>query len=161
MDTNRTINPLTGRQWDMNSLIEKLLEIQEALLHSQEKNITMAAQVRELERQVRDAEDLKITHDNQAQLLADKTRENKYLHQELSRLTGMMASRLQENEEFKNVIAELQHQLKTSQSERDLLAIMLTEAEAAAKQTTGGKIEPNSGTGKKNTDNWTKYLKGK
>jgi hypothetical protein len=160
MDGNKTINPLTGRQWDMNSLIEKLLELQDALLQSQEKNITLAAQIRELERQTRDTEDLRITHDNQAQLLADKTRENKYLHQELSRLSSMLAARLQEGEEFKGVIAELQHQLKTSQSDRDLLAIMLTEAENVARQTTSGKMEATSG-GKKDTGNWTKYLKGK
>jgi hypothetical protein len=73
----------------------------------------------------------------------------------------MLASRIQEGEEFKAVLAELQHQLKTSQSERDLLAIMLTEAENAAKQTTSGKMEPTTGTGKKDTANWTKYLKGK
>lgn len=161
MDSNRTINPLTGRQRDMNSLIEKLLEIQEALLHAQEKTITMSAQIRELERQVRDAEDLKITHDNQAQLLADKTRENKYLHQELSRLTGVLASKLQESDEFKGAMAELQHQLKNAQSERDLLAIMLTEAESAARQTSSGKMEASGGSGKKDTSNWTKYLKGK
>ncbi len=162
MDGNKTTNPLTGRQWDMNSLIEKLLEIQDALLQSQEKNITLAAQIRELERQVRDVEEMRTTHDNQAQLLADKSRENKYLHQELSRLTGVLAAKLQESEEFKAAITELQHQLKTSQSDRDLLAIMLTEAENAAKQSTSGKVDTGS-TAKKdnNTGNWAKILKGK
>ena len=158
MEANKTINPLTGRQWDLGSLIEKLLEVQDALLQSQERNITAAAQIRELERVVRDAEDMKIEHDNQAQLLADKTRENKYLHQELSRLSSMLGARLQESDELKATIAELQHQLKTSQSDRDLLAIMLTEAEAVARTNGGGKLE--SG-GKKDTSNWTKILKGK
>jgi chromosome segregation ATPase len=156
MDANRTINPLTGRQWDLNSLIEKLLEVQDALLQSQERNITLSAQIRELERVVRDAEDMKIEHDNQAQLLADKTKENKYLHQELSRLSSMLGARLQEADELKASIAELQHQLKTSQSDRDLLAIMLTEAEAAARAH-GGKLE----SGKKDTASWAKILKGK
>lgn len=130
--------------------------MQDALLQAQERNITMSAQVRELERIVRDAEDMKIEHDNQTQLLADKTRENKYLHQELSRLSGLLGARLQESDELKATIAELQHQLKTSQSDRDLLAIMLTEAEAAARSH-GGKLEG----GKKDTSNWTKILKGK
>lgn len=156
MDPNRTINPLTGRQWDLNSLIEKLLEVQDALLQSQERNITLSAQIRELERIGRDAEDMKIDHDNQAQMLADKTRENKYLHQELSRLTSMLSARLQEADELKASIAELQHQLKSSQSDRDLLAIMLTEAEAVARAN-GGKLD----SGKKDTSNWTKILKGK
>jgi hypothetical protein len=159
MDGNHTINPLTGNQWDINSLVERLLELQDALLQSQEKNITLSAQIRELERQVRDAEDLRTAHDNQAQLLADKSRENKYLHQELSRLSSMLAARLQEGEELRSAIVELQHQLKTSQSDRDLLAIMLTEAENAARQTTGGKLEATNS--KKDTSTWTKYLKGK
>jgi chromosome segregation ATPase len=159
MDGNHTINPLTGKQWDTNSLIERLLELQDALLQSQEKNITLSAQIRELERQVRDAEDLRTAHDNQAQLLADKSRENKYIHQELSRLSSMLAARLQEGEELRAGIVELQHQLKTSQSDRDLLAIMLTEAENAARQTTSGKLDATSS--KKDTTNWTKYLKGK
>lgn len=137
-ETNRGVNPLTGRQWDLNSLIQKLLELQDALLESQEKNISLSAQIRDLERQVRDAEDLRIEHENQAQLLADKTRENKYLHQELSRMSSMLSVRLQDTEELRSTIIELQHQVKTSQSERDLLAIMLTEAEAQAKQTTRG-----------------------
>ncbi|MBX9686515.1 MAG: hypothetical protein K2X27_07420 [Candidatus Obscuribacterales bacterium] len=160
MDGNKTTNPLTGRQWDMNSLIEKLLEIQDELLQSQERNITLSAQLRELERHARDAEDMKITHDNQAQLLADKSRENKYLHQELSRLASTLSARMQECEELKANIIELQHQLKTSQSDRDLLAIMLTEAENAARNpaNTGSKME--AASSKKDT-NWTKILKGK
>lgn len=158
MDGNKTVNPLTGRHWDLNSLIEKLLELQDALLQSQEKIISLSAQIRELERQVRDAEDMKTAHDNQAQLLADKTRENKYLHQELSRLSSVFAAKMQEGEEFRAVIAELQHQLKTSQADRDLLAIMLTEAENSARQTGSGKMD--ASTGKKDT-NWTKILKGK
>jgi chromosome segregation ATPase len=157
MDGNNKINPLTGSQWDIDSLVENLLSVQDALLQSQEKIITLSAQVRELERQTRDAEDIRTAHDNQAQLLADKSRENKYLHQELSRLSSMLAARMQEGDELRATIAELQHQLKTSQSDRDLLAIMLTEAETAARQTSG-KLEPG---GKKDSTNWTRYLKGK
>jgi chromosome segregation ATPase len=153
VDTNRLINPVTGRQWDLQSLIEKLLELQDALLQAQERNITLTAQTRELERVARDHDDMKIDMENQAALLADKSRENKYLHQELSRMSGVLSNKLLEAEELKAQIADLQHQLKTCQSERDLLAIMLTEAENAARQ--GGRDS-------KNTDNnWIKYLKGK
>lgn len=157
MDFNRSNNPLTGRQWDLNSLIEKLLEIQDALLQAQERNITLTAQIRELEKQTHDLEDLKVENDNQAQLLADKSRENKHLHQELSRLSALLGARMQEAEELKNTISELQHQVKTSQADRDLLAVMLTEAEQAARQP-GARAETGS---KKDTSNWTKYLKGK
>jgi hypothetical protein len=154
VETNRLINPVTGRQWDMQALIEKLLELQDALLQSQERNISLTAQTRELERIARDHEDMRIDLENQAALLADKTRENKYLHQELSRMSGVLSSKLLEVEELKAQVADIQHQLKTCQSERDLLAIMLTEAEAAARQGSKGET-------KETTQNWIKYLKGK
>jgi hypothetical protein len=152
VDTNRLINPATGRQWDLQSLIEKLLEMQDSLLQAQERNITLTAQARELERVARDHEDMKVDMENQASLLADKSRENKYLHQELSRMSGVLSSKLLEAEELKNNIGDYAHQLKTCQSERDLLAIMLTEAENAARQ--GGRDT-------KSESNWIKYLKGK
>jgi chromosome segregation ATPase len=155
VETNRLINPTTGRQWDLQSLVEKLLELQEALLQAQERNITLTAQARELERVARDHEDMKTDMENQAALLADKSRENKYVHQELSRMSGVLSARLLEVEELKAQIADLQHQLKTCQSERDLLAIMLTEAENANRQ--GGK---DTGPGKEGS-NWLKHLKGK
>jgi len=138
VDTNPTINPVTGRQWDLNSLIEKLLELQDALLQAQERNIMLTAQARELERVARDAEDLKSELANQGQLLADKSRENKHLHQELSRMAGILESKMQESEDLKTVIGDVQHQLKTCQSERDLLAVMLTDAENAARQVRRG-----------------------
>lgn len=134
VEINPTINPVTGRQWDLNSLIEKLLELQDALLQAQERTIMLSAQVRELERVARDAEDLKGELANQGALLSDKSRENKHLHQELTRMAGVLESRTQEVDDLKSVIADLQHQLKTCQSERDLLAVMLTEAENAARQ---------------------------
>src|SRR5438874_3403409 len=118
VETNPIINPVTGRQWDLNSLIEKLLELQDALLQAQEKNITLTAQARELERIARDAEDLKVELANQGQLLADRTRENKHLHQELSRMAGVLDGKMQEAEDCKSMITDLQHQLKTCQSER-------------------------------------------
>lgn len=142
VEANPTINPVTGRQWDLNSLIEKLLELQDALLEAQERTITLAAQVRDLERLARDADDLRSELANQAALLADRGRENKYLHQELSRMAGVVEAKAQDGEELKSVIADLQHQLKTCQSERDLLAAMLTEAENAARRTRRAEIDP-------------------
>src|SRR5437870_3212907 len=132
VETNPIINPVTGRQWDLNSLIEKLLELQDMLLQAQEKNISLTAQARQLEKSARDAEDLKGEFGNQGQLLNDKSRENKYLHQELSRMSSVLDAKMQEVEDLKSVISDVQHQLKTCQSERDLLAVMLTEAEQAA-----------------------------
>lgn len=171
VDTNPTINPVTGRQWDLNSLIEKLLELQDALLQAQERNIMLTAQARELERIARDAEDLKSELANQGQLLADKSRENKHLHQELSRMAGILESKMQESEDLKTVIGDIQHQLKTCQSERDLLAVMLTDAENAARQTRRqttehpGKVSGAQDIYQGQTDTqkagWMKYLKGK
>lgn len=158
MEANKTINPLTGRQWDINSLLEKLIELQESLLHSQEKTITMSAQIRDLERQVHDFDELRTEHDNQAQLLADKTRENKYLHQELSRMSSMISARIQESEELKASITEIQHQLKNSQTDRDLLAMMLTEAENAMRDDPRQSVSRNS---KENVKDWKNILKGK
>ncbi len=172
VDTNPTLNPVTGRQWDLNSLIEKLLELQDALLQSQERNIMLTAQTRELERVARDAEDLKSELANQGQLLSDKSRENKHLHQELTRMAGLMETRMQEVEDLKTVIGDLQHQLKTCQSERDLLAVMLTDAEQAARQVkradslsrapgapTQELYQPVQAETQK--AGWMKYLKGK
>lgn len=159
MEANKTINPLTGHQWDINSLVEKLLEHKDALLQAQEKNITMAAQLRELERQVKDAEDLRSEHDNQSQLLADKMRENKYIHQELSRMSSLMSVRLQENEELKSTITDLQTQLKNSQADRDLLAIMLTEMENSVRDESRTNIPARSS--KENPKDWKNILKGK
>lgn len=133
-ETNPILNPVTGRQWDLNSLIEKLLELQESLLHIQEKNISLTAQCRELERVARDSDDIKAELANQGQLLADKSRENKQLHQELSRMSASLDARVQEAKDLKEVITDVQSQLKTCQSERDRLATMLLEAEDALRQ---------------------------
>lgn len=168
---NKLVNPVTGRQWDLNSLIEKLLELQEALLQSQERHITVMAQLRDLERVARDNEDLQQEHDNQSQLLADKTRENKYLHQELSRVSSALSTKLLDMDEMKATIADLQHQLKSTQSERDLLAIMLTEAEREGKSgqqqhqqataASGGGAAAPVGNTTKDSGRWKKILKGR
>lgn len=158
MEANQAINPQTGRQWDINSLVQKLIELQENLLQSQEKNITLSAQVRDLERQLHDFNELRTEHDNQNQLLADKSRENKYLHQELSRMSSLLSARAQETEELKASIGELQHQLKNSQTDRDLLAMMLTEAENAMRDDPKQVTMRNS---KENVKDWKNILKGK
>ncbi len=153
-ETNSIINSST--EWDLNSLVKKLVEIQEALLESQEKTIVLEIQIRELERVARDTEDFKLELSNQAQLLADKTRENKQLHQELSHNASQLNLRIQEIEELKALTTDIQHQLKTCQSERDLLAVMLTEAEQST------QLRSNSSSSQQVSSGWlSKYLKGK
>jgi len=143
----------TERQTDLNGLLEKLVELQEALLQAQERNISLAAQVRELDKVARDHEEMKVDLDNQTVLLTEKSRENKYLQQELSRMSSLLNSKLSSLGDLKAQVQELQHQLKTVQQERDLLAVMLTEAENAQRQTGSQPAAKDS--------NWTKYFKGK
>lgn len=116
------------------NLMERVVELQDELLQSQEKNLLLSAQTRELERVARDAEDLKAELTAQGLLLTDKSRENKHLHQELSRVTGVLDVKLNEVEELRAAVVELQQQLKMRESERDLLAVMLNEAENAQRR---------------------------
>lgn len=150
---NPTVNPATGQKWDINSLMQRLLELQDELLQAQEKNLVLSAQIRELERLGRDTDDLKTELAAQGLLLTDKSRENKYLHQELSRVTTVLDAKLMEVEELRNAVAEFQHQLKMRESERDLLAVMLNEAESAQR-----RAEAESG---KDDKGWSRLLKGK
>jgi len=133
-DTDPTINPATGQKWDVTSLLQKVIELQDQLVQAQEKNVLLSAQTRELERVARDSEDLKAEISNQSLLLADKTRENKQLHQDFSRLSTLAEAKMQEVEELQALLTEYQHQLKTRESERDLLAVMLNEAENAQRR---------------------------
>jgi HAMP domain-containing protein len=119
---------------DPNAIMQRVLELQDQLLQAQEKNLVLTAQTRELERIARDSDDLKSELTAQGLLLADKTRENKHLHQELSRVTGVLDLKLNEVEELRSAVAELQQQLKMRESERDLLAVMLNEAENAQRR---------------------------
>jgi hypothetical protein len=119
---------------DPAALTQRLVELQEQLLHAQEKNLMLTAQVRELERTARDTDDLKAELTSQGLLLADKTKENKNIHQELSRVTGLLDVKLNEAEELRAVVADLQQQLKMRESERDLLAVMLNEQEVAQRR---------------------------
>ena len=114
--------------------MDRVLELQDELLQAQEKNLMLSAQTRELERVARDAEDLKAELTAQGLLLADKTRENKHMHQEMSRVTQVLDVKLNEVEELRAAVADLQQQLKMRESERDLLAVMLNEAESAQRR---------------------------
>jgi HAMP domain-containing protein len=126
--------PDPSRQWDAKALMDRVLELQDELLQAQEKNLMLSAQTRELERVARDAEDLKAELTAQGLLLADKTRENKHMHQEMSRVTQVLDVKLNEVEELRAAVADLQQQLKMRESERDLLAVMLNEAESAQRR---------------------------
>lgn len=127
-------------------------------MQSQEKNLMLSAQLRELERMARDGDDLKAELLNQGLLLTDKSRENKQLHQELSRITGLLEQKLQEVEELRSSVVELGHQLKTREQERDLLAVMLNEAENVQRRQQAQEtiVEAN-----KDTPGWLKAFKGK
>jgi chromosome segregation ATPase len=156
-DHSKIIDPQTGQQWSLEGLLKKVMELQDNLLKVQEQNILLSAQAR-------DAQDLKNELNDQIQLLMDKSRENKHLHQELSRLAELMDSQLKELEGIKALAADLDHQLKTTQQERDLLSEMLTKAEASAKQpdrtvkTEGGTNILRSIT---SSTGWLRHLKSK
>jgi hypothetical protein len=124
--------PATATQkknWDLNSLLEKVLELQELLVASQESNLLLSAQTRELERVARDTDDLKSELTTQNLMLADKSRENKWLHQELTRVTTLLDTKLHENERLLATVTDTQHQLRTRESERDALAVKVNEYE--------------------------------
>lgn len=143
---------------DVNTLTAKVLELQEALVQSQEKNLMLSAQLRELERMARDGDDLKAELLNQGLLLSDKSRENKQLHQELSRITGLLEQKLQEVEELRSSALELGQQLKTREQERDLLAVMLNEAENLQRRQ---QAQDTVNEASKDTPGWLKAFKGK
>jgi len=160
VEANSTVSQTTQstKKWDVNTLLEKVVELQDMLVQAQERNLLLSAQTRELERIARDAEDLKAELTAQGLLLADKTRENKLLHQELSRVTTVLDVKLQEAEELKTSLTDLQHQLKTRESERDLLAVMLNEAESGRRRAENH----DAGQGKDQKDTgWLRHFKGK
>jgi predicted nuclease with TOPRIM domain len=158
VEANKLINPATGRQWDLDSLIERLFALQDLLNNAQEKNVTYLAQLKDFQRIANDAADLKVDHDNLNELLADKSRENKYLHQELSRISGVLSNKLLEIEEIKSLVSELRQQLKNYQVERDRLAVLLTEAEKAAALSRQALENQAKNT---TNNNWTRIFKGK
>jgi hypothetical protein len=160
-DPSSIVDPKTGQQWDLDSLLKKVMELQDSLLKIQEQNILLSAQAH-------DAQDLKSELNDQVQLLMDKSRENKHLHQELSRLAGLMDTQLKELESLKAIALDLDHQLKTTQQERDLLAEMLTKAEHNARKAAhtvkndSVPVDTNPvGQFASNPGGWLRYLKGK
>jgi PAS domain S-box-containing protein len=80
------------------------------------------------------SDSLKTKLTEQSLLLADKSRENKHLHQELSRVTAVLDVKLNEVEELRMEVLETQQQLRMRESERDLLAVLLNEAENAERK---------------------------
>jgi len=174
VEINSTLNTkpdpeqAADKQWDVKSLLEKVLELQDLLMQAQEKNILLSAQARELERAARDAEDLKAELSAQALVLADKSRENKTLHQEFSRVSGLLDIKLEEIEEAKATILELEQQIKSKEQERDILLVMLADMEAAQKRTLGELAktqDPTKGTVNKDkaqstTGNWLRHITG-
>lgn len=140
-DINSTVNtkPDPGqaldKQWDVKSLMEKVLELQDLLVQAQEKNLLLSAQARELERAARDTDDLKAELTAQGLILADKARENKSLHQEFSRLTSLLNGKMQKVEELNSSFADLHHQVKSREQERDILSVMLNDMESTHKRT--------------------------
>lgn len=123
--SNTGIDPRANVQ----ALVNKIVELQDKLVEAQEKNLILATQLREMEMMARDGQDLKAELENQSAMLADKTRENKQLHQDLARVTTMLEEKLKDLEETKIQNTDLVHQLRQRESERDLLAVMLTEKE--------------------------------
>lgn len=123
--SNTGIDPRANVQ----ALVNKIVELQDKLVEAQEKNLILATQLREMEMMARDGQDLKAELENQSAMLADKTRENKQLHQDLARVTTMLEEKLKDLEETKVQNTDLVHQLRQRESERDLLAVMLTEKE--------------------------------
>ena len=158
-DSNNTSPAQDEEDIDLSGLIEKVIELQDSLLQSQEKNLVLSAQARELDQVARDADDLKAELSAQSLLLADKSRENKQLHQELSRVTSLLDVKLIELEELKSAVIDLGQQVRAREAERDRLAVMLNEAENAqrraeaerlvAQQDQTAKGWPFSGKGKK------------
>ena len=134
LNTNSSAEQMVSQQWNIKTLLEKVLELQDSLLQAQEKNLLLSAQARELERAARDSEDLKAELFAQALILADKTRENKSLHQEFSRVSNLLDVKVKQLEELKVAVVDLQHQVKGREQERDILTVMLNEIENAQKR---------------------------
>ena len=118
----------SGNQ-SIQAMVAKIVELQDKIVESQEKNIMLSTQLREMEMMARDAEDLRSEVANQSALLTDKSRENKRLHEDLAKMGALLEEKIGEAEELQTSVTDLQHQLKQRESERDLLAVMLTEKE--------------------------------
>lgn len=133
--------PAAKPESSVQTMVNKIVELQDKLVDAQEKNLVLSTQLRELEMMARDGQDLNAELSNQSALLADKSRENKQLHQDLARVTALLEQKLKEVEELQANLSDIQHQLRQRESERDLLAVMLTEKE---KEVQSGAPNPRS-----------------
>ncbi|MBP7863320.1 hypothetical protein KA183_16660 [bacterium] len=129
MSSDPSQSASTSGSTSIQQMVNKIVELQDKLVEAQEKNLLLSTQLRELEMATRDSDDLKAELSNQTSLLADKIRENKRLHQDLSRVSTALESKLKDLEEVKSAVVDLQKDLKQREAERDLLAVMLTEKE--------------------------------
>ncbi len=129
MSSDPSQSASTSGSTSIQQMVNKIVELQDKLVEAQEKNLLLSTQLRELEMATRDSDDLKAELSNQTSLLADKIRENKRLHQDLSRVSTALESKLKDLEEIKLAVVDLQKDLKQREAERDLLAVMLTEKE--------------------------------
>lgn len=129
MSSDPSQSASTSGSTSIQQMVNKIVELQDKLVEAQEKNLLLSTQLRELEMASRDSDDLKAELSNQTSLLADKIRENKRLHQDLSRVSTALESKLKDLEEVKSAVVDLQKDLKQREAERDLLAVMLTEKE--------------------------------
>jgi chromosome segregation ATPase len=120
--------------------VDRIIQLQEQLLQAQERNLLLSAQANEFERTLHDCQDLQSEMAAQRLILTDKTRENKRLHTELSRVVATLESKLRELQELGKTVADLQHQLKTREAERDRLSEMLYKMEGSHK-TNGDAVE--------------------
>lgn len=121
--------PTDSGNQSIQAMVAKIVELQDKIVENQEKNIMLSTQLREMEMMARDADDLRTEVANQSALLTDKSRENKRLHEDLAKLGSLLEEKIGEVDELKSMVVDLQHQLKQRESERDLLAVMLTEKE--------------------------------
>lgn len=129
MSSDPSQSASTSGSTSIQQMVSKIVELQDKLVEAQEKNLILSTQLRELEMAARDGEDLKSELSNQTALLADKIRENKRLHQDLSRVSSSLEAKLKDLEEIKLAVVDMQKDLKQREAERDLLAVMLTEKE--------------------------------
>jgi flagellar motility protein MotE (MotC chaperone) len=170
-ETDSSMNSILNKSLEAGedkSYTDKVIELQDQLLQSQERNLSLSAQARELERSVHDSDDLQSEMAAQSLILADKTRENRRLHQELSRVTTTLESKLKELEELNNQFVDLQHQLKTRELERDRLSVMLYEMESASKLAGGvpedlakGRDKEKESQPNEGSTSWLWHLLGK
>ena len=84
----------TDKQASIQQMVDKIVDLQEKLVEAQEKNLVLSMQLREMEMIIRDGEDLQSELESQTALLADKSKENKQLHQDLARVSVALEEKI-------------------------------------------------------------------